>query len=429
VKLKIKYFCNFWNCFELVMVFLVVLSLTSHVVKVLEDSAKAEQIAQRQREFVSLAKNFEADERLAKINAFIMFMLTIWIVKQTRFVKSWSILGNTLRVSLPFLLGLTLIVTILVLIYAQLGYLWYNSIAMSFSSMSLAFSSLVVLMRGTFTDLENMLQFDAVFTQLYIMSFMALTLITIMALVVAILNSTYHTLKMQVHYYNNMDLKDYEMIEFTIRRFKRWMGLTKEKPAFRRVKFQGLPSASTASSFKSGIAPGSVGSSGSSGMSEVMDILEAESQAYLDGLLERALPTWNNMLHQLTLVEQVDDKERKIERDVYEKLLQVRIRLMKEKQDAEEERDKQTSTSECKRIPRTGGPELAEESTDSSKSTHPSRSPASSKHLRRFSEQIQSKTNKTNPTRAHSDMGSMGRTENTQPLSKTLKSSQPKPAW
>ena len=53
---------------------------------------------------------------------------------------------------------------------------------------------------------------------------------------------------------------------------------------------------------KSGTAPGSVGSSGSSGMSEVMDLLEAESQAYLDGLLERALPTWDKMLQQLNMV-------------------------------------------------------------------------------------------------------------------------------
>ena len=85
--------------------------------------------------------------------------------------------------------------------------------------------------------MDGMLEYNPVFTQLYVTSFMALTLVCAMALVIAILNSTYQDLKKQANYYSNMDLKDYEMIEFTIRRFKRWLGLTKEKPVSEKNAF------------------------------------------------------------------------------------------------------------------------------------------------------------------------------------------------
>ena len=78
-KQKMEYLKEFWNCFEFVMFLLAVLSVVTVVLKIAEDTGKTAQIAARKREYVSLAKNLELDARWSHINAFIMFMITIWV--------------------------------------------------------------------------------------------------------------------------------------------------------------------------------------------------------------------------------------------------------------------------------------------------------------------------------------------------------------
>lgn len=73
---------------------------------------------------------------------------------------------------------------------------------------------------------NNSLAFIICFTT----TFVALMYLVVFGLILAALTNSYRLVKQQMFYHNTVDMQDYEMINFTMRRFKRWLGITKPKP-------------------------------------------------------------------------------------------------------------------------------------------------------------------------------------------------------
>ena len=98
-----------------------------------------------------------------------------------------------------------------------------------FDSVGHAIVTLIVMIRGTF-DFWPMLDYQPVFSHFYVYSYYAFTYGLTIALVIAILNNMYRRNRSQMYYKATLDMQDYEMIDFMMKRFKLWAGIQKEKP-------------------------------------------------------------------------------------------------------------------------------------------------------------------------------------------------------
>ncbi len=75
-----------------------------------------------------------------------------------------------------------------------------------------------------------MRMYDYHFTACFIIAYQTTMMLFIMGLFMSVMNVTYRAVKMQMYYHHSLDTQDYEMIDFMMKRFKKWLGLTKPKP-------------------------------------------------------------------------------------------------------------------------------------------------------------------------------------------------------
>jgi hypothetical protein len=61
-------------------------------------------------------------------------------------------------------------------------------------------------------------------------------LVVYAALIVASITRAYRIVRRQLFRYNAAETRDYEMIDFMIRQFKKWIGITKPKPVRKHVQ-------------------------------------------------------------------------------------------------------------------------------------------------------------------------------------------------
>jgi hypothetical protein len=75
----------------------------------------------------------------------------------------------------------------------------------------------------------KLLDHQPVFTHFFLYFYYAFCYGITIALILSILNDTYKTTKDQMYFKATMDMQDYEMVEFIMKRFKLWAGLNKPK--------------------------------------------------------------------------------------------------------------------------------------------------------------------------------------------------------
>lgn len=92
--------------------------------------------------------------------------------------------------------------------------------------------SLVGVIRGS-VDYTPLLLVQPVWTYLYLFSLACCVFGLIFSLVLAILNDTYKLTHSQTFYKLTLDIHDYEMVEFMLKRFKQWAGIIKPKAVSR----------------------------------------------------------------------------------------------------------------------------------------------------------------------------------------------------
>ena len=70
---------------------------------------------------------------------------------------------------------------------------------------------------------------DSVFSHFFLYFYYAFCYGITIALIISVLNDTYKTTKGQMYFKATMDMQDYEMVEFIMKRFKLWAGFDKPK--------------------------------------------------------------------------------------------------------------------------------------------------------------------------------------------------------
>ncbi|XP_076458276.1 polycystin-1-like [Babylonia areolata] len=244
---------------------------------------------------------------LRVLHACLLFLLFLKIAGQVRFIRRLSVYPRTLAAASSRLFGATFIFFLLLLTYTQLGYLFYGSALHGYRSFQNALMSMFGVMKGS-VHLTSELEHQQVFTHFFFYSFYAFVYGLFVALVIAILQDAYKMTCSQMFFKSSLEPQDYEMIEFILKRFKLWAGITKPKPAFRRVQFEGQPSLPSRGSSSAASSRRSSSQNSMEGSTPTPDLITSAGSG---DALDRLLPAWEKMLSLLGTVEGLDKEEQR----------------------------------------------------------------------------------------------------------------------
>ncbi|XP_039595651.1 polycystin-1 isoform X2 [Polypterus senegalus] len=259
----------------------------------------------------------------SSLSAILLTILTLKIARQLRFVRKWSVFGKAVQqawwelfmasVQLLFLLG----------VFAQSGYLLFSTTLEEFQTFSHTYLWLVSMLRGR-AQLGTMIHKHPLFGPSYILSYVVCIIWVFGRLFGAVVICCYKMVQTE-QYRPALEPQDYEMVEFFIKRFKLWMGISKTKEFRHKVKFEGIESLPSRSSQTSKTSPTltdtseepRTGSAISSGSEDSILLESSQSAAYdVQVYLERLLPTVNSLLTQFDRVNKVTDDLLEIESDL-----------------------------------------------------------------------------------------------------------------
>ncbi|NXA38308.1 PKD1 protein, partial [Eudromia elegans] len=252
--------------------------------------------------------------------ASLLFLLTVQAARQLRFVRQWSVFGKTIQTSARELMAAGVAFAVLLLAYAQLGFLLFSSSSESFGSVGRSLLLLFAMVRGGASPRPGLPEPSGLY-RLFCASYVLLELWLVLRLFTAVLASSYRALRCEL-YRPAVEPQDYEMVELFVRRLKMWMGFSKAKEFRHKVRFEGmepLPSrdSSDSKSFRGPTPSAASDSSRASTSSSQLDglslVLSARDSLEVDADLQRLLSLFELLLAQFDRVNEVTEDVYRIE--------------------------------------------------------------------------------------------------------------------
>ncbi|NXE94079.1 PKD1 protein, partial [Menura novaehollandiae] len=257
----------------------------------------------------------------SSLAASLLFLLTVQAAQQLRFVRQWSVFGKTFQKSMKELVAAGVAFALLLLAYAQLGFLLFSSSCESFRSVGSSLLLLLALLRGG-ASLRPCVPEASGLCSLFCTSYVVLELWLVLRLLAAVLLHSYREMRFEL-YRPAFEPQDYEMVELFVRRLKMWMGFSKAKEFRHKVRFEGmepLPSrdSSDSKSFRGPTPSAASDSSRASTSSSQLDglslVLSTRDSLEVDADIQRLLSLFEMLLAQFDRVAQVTEDVSRIER-------------------------------------------------------------------------------------------------------------------
>ncbi|NWX91633.1 PKD1 protein, partial [Nothoprocta pentlandii] len=252
--------------------------------------------------------------------ASLLFLLTVQAAQQLRFVRQWSMFGKTIQKSAKELAAAGLAFAVLILAYAQLGFLLFSSSSESFRSMGSSLLLLFAMVRGSARLCPGLPEPSGLY-HAFCASYVALEVWIVLRLFAGVLIASYREMHFEL-YRPAFEPQDYEMVELFVRRLKMWMGFSKAKEFRHKVRFEGmepLPSrdSSDSKSFRGPTPSAASDSSRASTSSSQLDglslVLSTRDSLEVDADLQRLLSLFEMLLAQFDRVNQVTEDVYRIE--------------------------------------------------------------------------------------------------------------------
>ncbi|NXB54216.1 PKD1 protein, partial [Leucopsar rothschildi] len=174
----------------------------------------------------------------SSLAASLLFLLTVQAAQQLRFVRQWSVFGKTFQKSLKELMAAGVAFALLLLAYAQLGFLLFSSSSESFRSVGSSLLLLLALLRGSASLRPCLPEASGLFC-LFCSSYIVLEVWLVLRLLAVVLIHSYRDMRFEL-YRPAFEPQDYEMVELFVRRLKMWMGFSKAKEFRHKVRFEGM---------------------------------------------------------------------------------------------------------------------------------------------------------------------------------------------
>ncbi|XP_060076676.1 polycystin-1-like [Ylistrum balloti] len=324
-----SFFTKAWNLYELLTTVMAMAVIGLYVGCVVQATFTFDEYLANSSSFVNFETTIDVHLSMRYTQAWLLFLLMFKVVKQLRFIKVLYIYEKTLSESVGKLFGVALIFAILFQTHGMLAYLWYGPYVGGFESYWHTLTTLLGAIRGTF-DFWLLFEHSRVFSHFFFYSFYIFVYGLTIGFIVAILSDTYKTLRSQMFFKSTLDMQDHEMIDFTMKRFKMWAGITKPKPEFRAVRFPGLPSVSSRCTSRSSTRSFSETSISSDGLSMLSTGGSANAAARLSSTWQDVLRTMERVTH-LDVIE--EDLIKKCQREIDEWKWQNRISSMEKEND------------------------------------------------------------------------------------------------
>ncbi|NWR32999.1 PKD1 protein, partial [Tachuris rubrigastra] len=256
----------------------------------------------------------------SSLAASLLFLLTVQAARQLRFVRQWSVFGKTFQKSAKELMAAGVAFALLLLAYAQLGFLLFSSSSESFRSVGSSLLLLLALLRGS-GSLRPCLPEASGLYCLFCTSYIVLEVWVVLRLLTVVLIHSYREMHFEL-YRPAFEPQDYEMVELFVRRLKMWMGFSKAKEFRHKVRFEGmepLPSrdSSDSKSFRGPTPSAASDSSRASTSSSQLDglslVLSTRDSLEVDADIQRLLSLFEMLLAQFDRVNQVTEDVSRIE--------------------------------------------------------------------------------------------------------------------
>ncbi|NWU79791.1 PKD1 protein, partial [Onychorhynchus coronatus] len=256
----------------------------------------------------------------SSLAASLLFLLTVQAAQQLRFVRQWSVFGKTFQKSAKELMAAGVAFALLLLAYAQLGFLLFSSSSESFRSVGSSLLLLLALLRGS-GSLRPCLPEASGLYCLFCTSYVVLEVWVVLRLLTVVLIHSYREMRFEL-YRPAFEPQDYEMVELFVRRLKMWMGFSKAKEFRHKVRFEGmepLPSrdSSDSKSFRGPTPSAASDSSRASTSSSQLDglslVLSTRDSLEVDADIQRLLSLFEMLLAQFDRVNQVTEDVSRIE--------------------------------------------------------------------------------------------------------------------
>uniref|UniRef100_A0A8C2TGT6 Polycystin 1, transient receptor potential channel interacting n=1 Tax=Coturnix japonica TaxID=93934 RepID=A0A8C2TGT6_COTJA len=236
--------------------------------------------------------------------ASLLFLLIVQAAQQLRFVRQWSVFGKTFQKSMKELTAAGLAFVVLILAYAQLGFL-----------VTACIPCLVFVSLYPFPPDSSGLYY------LFCTSYIILEVWIVLRLFTVVLVYSYREMHFEL-YRPAFEPQDYEMVELFVRRLKMWMGFSKAKEFRHKVRFEGmepLPSRDSSDSKSirgptpSAASDSSRASTSSSQLDGLSLVLSTRDSLEVDADLQRLLSLFEMLLAQFDRVNQVTEDVYRIE--------------------------------------------------------------------------------------------------------------------
>ncbi|XP_052069619.1 polycystin-1-like isoform X1 [Mytilus californianus] len=231
-----EYFTHPWNWFEMLTTLMAIVINGLYIGCVAEASSTFNDYFNNKNGFTNFEAISDTHVAMRYIQGILIFCLMIKVVKQLRFVKFLYVYERTLSDACGKLAGIAVIFIILFCTFAMAGYLWYGRSIDGFETYWHTLTSLTGMLHGHYS-FWKLMDHQPIFSHFFLYFYYAFCYGITMALIISVLTNTYKTTKGQMYFKATMDMQDYEMVEFMMKRFKLWAGLDKPKQGIRRVHF------------------------------------------------------------------------------------------------------------------------------------------------------------------------------------------------
>ncbi len=218
------YFAEFWNLNEMIMVIFSIVSVAMYVMKNTFTALAMKAVKESELgEFVNFNTVSLWDDTFNTILAIVSFCATLKFLKLLRFNKRIGMLASVLKYATPDLTSFAFTFMIFMLSYTQFGYLLYGSMLPKYKSFLASLESVFLLFLGQF-DFEDMMNANGPLGVVYLMTFIFLVFIGLMAMFMTILEQAFEHVKNDMASQGN----EHEMVEFIFGSLKKIVGLDKK---------------------------------------------------------------------------------------------------------------------------------------------------------------------------------------------------------
>lgn len=219
-KEKKKYFKEFWNWVELLMIILVLSTISIFFSRLMLVNSAVGRIKANPGQFTSFNKVAKWDDMFQCVLSFLVMISCIKSIRLLWFSKTISLLSATLKGSLQPLSAFSMVFLIFFLAYVILGFTLFVNHMEDFKSFITAIESTLGVLLGSF-DFEAIRDAQPIIGPVYFITIMLFGVMYILNVFMTIIMDVYASVKSEL----SMKSNEYEIVDFMIGRFKRFVGI------------------------------------------------------------------------------------------------------------------------------------------------------------------------------------------------------------